>query len=234
VVTLLLLPGMDGTGRLFGPFVEALPKEWRVQVVRYPLDRPLGYAELEPYATAAVPPEGPWFMLGESFSGPIAISMARKADRRLKGVILCCTFARSPTPLLTLFGWLIGRIPLSLLPNFVIDGFLLGRFRSAHLSALLAQALSEVTDDVLAARLIAARDIDVSAALAGIERPMLYLKATEDRLIKPEAAALICRMAQQTTRIEIHGPHCLLQAAPEATAAAVKAFINSHLMSADD
>ena len=40
----LLLAGMDGTGELFGPFVEALGGEFQVKVVRYPNSEPLGCA----------------------------------------------------------------------------------------------------------------------------------------------------------------------------------------------
>ena len=71
-MTLVLLPGMDGTGQLFAPFLAALGPEFRTRVVSYPVDQPLGYAELELLARAAIPARGPYVILGESFSGPIA------------------------------------------------------------------------------------------------------------------------------------------------------------------
>ena len=74
--TLLLLPGMDGTGDLFDAFVAALPATLDVVTVRYPAREPLGYAELQALARAAMPEKGPFVILGESFSGPIAISLA--------------------------------------------------------------------------------------------------------------------------------------------------------------
>jgi hypothetical protein len=51
MVTLVLLPGMDGTGQLFAPFLTALGHGVDVKVVRYPTKEPLSYAELESVAT---------------------------------------------------------------------------------------------------------------------------------------------------------------------------------------
>ena len=45
--TIVLLPGLDGTGRMFGPFVERCPRGWDTQIVSYPRDPHLGYAELQ-------------------------------------------------------------------------------------------------------------------------------------------------------------------------------------------
>ena len=54
-ITLVLLPGMDGTGELFGPFIDALGPAQPVQVLRYPTDRPWGYTELLPWAAQQLP-----------------------------------------------------------------------------------------------------------------------------------------------------------------------------------
>ncbi len=43
MITLVLLPGMDGTGCLFADFVSALGSEFETILVRYPSDEPLGY-----------------------------------------------------------------------------------------------------------------------------------------------------------------------------------------------
>ena len=89
---LLLLPGMDGTGRLFAPFLEAIGPAVDVQVVRYPGNGSSGYEGLVELARAALPTDGDFFILGESFSGPVAISLAAAHPPGLMGLILCCTF----------------------------------------------------------------------------------------------------------------------------------------------
>ena len=71
---LMLLPGMDGTGRLFGPLLRILPPGLEVTVFAYPPNRPCGYAELLPLVeSTAVPEGGEFVVLGESFSGPLAL-----------------------------------------------------------------------------------------------------------------------------------------------------------------
>jgi pimeloyl-ACP methyl ester carboxylesterase len=91
---------MDGTGHLFEPFIAALGGEFNVKVVRYPAAEPLGYAELEGIARAALPLEGPCVLLGESFSGPIAISLAASAPERLQGAHLVLHLREQPAPCL--------------------------------------------------------------------------------------------------------------------------------------
>src|ERR1700678_115896 len=65
---LVLLPGLDGTGKLFVEFLMALDLGSSAQVVSYPPDIPLGYDELEPLVRAALPTRGRFVILGESFS----------------------------------------------------------------------------------------------------------------------------------------------------------------------
>jgi hypothetical protein len=55
VTALVLLPGLDGTGLLFQPLVEALSKDIEPIVVSYPDDIPLGYGELLPLVDGALP-----------------------------------------------------------------------------------------------------------------------------------------------------------------------------------
>ncbi|MBV8036510.1 alpha/beta fold hydrolase [Roseateles sp.] len=102
MTTLVLLPGMDGTGMdgtgmLFDPLMEALSGLIPLEVVKYPSATPAGYAEYERFAEASLPAKGPLVLLGESFSGPIAISLAAKHPMRIAGLVLCCAFAPMAT-----------------------------------------------------------------------------------------------------------------------------------------
>jgi pimeloyl-ACP methyl ester carboxylesterase len=97
--TLMLLPGMDGTGMLFDPLRAELGNAVGTTVVRYPTHGPIGYDELASIARAALP-SGPFVVLGESFSGPIAILLAASRPAGLVGLVLACSFARNPRPAL--------------------------------------------------------------------------------------------------------------------------------------
>src|SRR6266705_1230636 len=59
---LVLLPGMDGTGELFAPLLQALSPAVSTIVVRYP-DEPLDYPEHERVAVAALPTDRPFLVL---------------------------------------------------------------------------------------------------------------------------------------------------------------------------
>jgi pimeloyl-[acyl-carrier protein] methyl ester esterase len=76
---LVLLPGLDGTGKLFAAFVRALGAGVESRVVGYSPDEPLGYEELELKVRAQLPLDRSYVLLGESFSGPIAMRIAARA-----------------------------------------------------------------------------------------------------------------------------------------------------------
>jgi hypothetical protein len=77
---LVLLPGLDGTGKLFAEFLRVLDLNISTLVVAYPKDVPMNYDELETLVTAALPTDRPFVLLGESFSGPAAVAASVAAD----------------------------------------------------------------------------------------------------------------------------------------------------------
>lgn len=227
MTTLVLLPGMDGTGALFDPLVEALAGTIQVKVVRYPLAAPAGYAELERFAEASLPGEGPLILLGESFSGPIAISLAANHSERVRGLILCCTFARNPYPALSLLKHLMRLVPFKLVPTHIAEAALLGRFATPKLRTALSAALAGVSSIALQSRLKAVLAVDAAPAMGRVGVPILYLRASEDRVV-PDAAGDFIRSIQPAAHmVQISGPHCLLQAAPRAAASAIQQFVQA-------
>ena len=225
MVALVLLPGLDGTGHLFADFVAALPSGLEVIVAHYPTDKPLSYADLEPIARNFLPLNQEYFLLGESFSGPLAITIAATAPPRLRGLILCCSFARNPFPLFAGFRRLLGVLPVADAPLSLLSYFLMGRFSTAGLRMTLKNTLSLVTADVLRQRARAVLAVDVSDSLAIIKMPVLYLRATEDRIVPPSSSQLVAALATQTKIVDLLGPHFLLQVLPSAAAAVVANFM---------
>lgn len=197
---------MDGTGRLFAPFVEYLPRDWKVAIVQYPKDTALGYEALEMEAKKAIPAIGDYVVLGESFSGPIAISLANSADSRFLGLVLCCTFTQSPSKLLRCCGWALSKFPVSIVPFFIIERVLLGSFRSDTLSNLLHSVIRSVSDAAYKSRLEAIQKVDVSAKLACLALPVLYLRAARDQLVGAEESEKMRSILKHMTIVEINGP----------------------------
>lgn len=208
---------MDGTGELFEPFIAALDGEFEVRVVRYPADHCGGYEGLEAFARAAIPEDRPYILLGESFSGPIAISIAASAPGQLRGLVLCSTFARNPRPALAVLKPFVGAVPFKALPaGWLVD---------APMREAFKQALDQVTTPALHARLRAVLAVDVCDRLAACDVPILYLRGKRDRLVPRAAATLVAKIKPAAKVIDFDAPHFLLQTAPGAAAREVAAFV---------
>lgn len=137
-IQLVLLPGLDGTGRLFAPLIKALAVHGiAARVIGYPAHESLGYAELERRVRAQLPDARSFVLLAESFSGPIALRIGAAPPDTMKGLILSTTFAARPTSLL---GPLAGGVRWARLrpPMFLLEWFL----RQLPISARIGWALA--------------------------------------------------------------------------------------------
>lgn len=224
MLTLVLLPGMDGTGILFRSFIEALAPEFEVSVVRYPAE-PIGYDGLETFARDMLPRSGPFVIVAESFSGPVAVSLAASCSSRLVGLVLCCTFVRNPYPLLTPFRLFAELIPVDKVPIRLLSYVLMGGESTPELRSSLRFSLDQVSSCTLRQRLRAVLTVDVSAKFAAIRAPVLYVRALHDRVVPRTTADLLLQLLPSMKIAEIAGPHFLLQTAPAAAARAIDAFI---------
>ena len=225
MITLVLLPGLDGTGTLFDQLVDALQGAVPTKVVAYPPDLAVGYETLELIAERLLPQQGPIVLLGESFSGPIAIALAAKHPDRIKGLILCCTFVSRPRPLLAPFSFLAKIAPIKALPVCISSIPLLGRYSTPDLKTRLKAALASVSGAVLRTRLQAAMSVDASKELMHVKVPVLYLQALHDWVVPRRVASTIKQIQPHTAVVEVRGPHCLLQAAPTETAQLIREFM---------
>jgi pimeloyl-ACP methyl ester carboxylesterase len=81
-----------------------------------------------------------------------------------------------------------------------------------------------VPPSVIRKRLRAVLEADVSALLARVDVPVLYLRASEDRLV-PRAISDELTAMPRIRFVEIEGPHFLLQARPSVAAAHVHGFL---------
>jgi pimeloyl-ACP methyl ester carboxylesterase len=228
---LVLLPGMDGTGDLFEPLAQAMHatgQHGAIDVVRYPGTQALGYDELERLVRAQLPTGQPFVLLGESFSGPLAISIAAAPPPGLRGLILCCSFARSPKPGLALLRGGLLELSMQFMHSDLMRGpmrhMLLGRFATPRLTGLLQDALKKVTAAVMTRRMKEVQRVNVVDKLPLVRVPAMYLQAMQDRIVPARAAHVIQRALSGLRVVRLEGPHGLLQAAPAATARAIETF----------
>ena len=93
----IVLPGLDGTGRLLAEFAEAICKTHDVTVIAYPEDM-TSYERIVDWLLPCLPPEE-YVIVAESFSGPAATRIALERPAHLRGVVFVATFLRAPVRL---------------------------------------------------------------------------------------------------------------------------------------
>ncbi|AXK71273.1 alpha/beta hydrolase [Lysobacter sp. TY2-98] len=224
MTAVVILPGLDGTTSLLEEFCSAVAERGvPAHAIAYPRDRPLGYNELEPLARAQLPSSRPFVLLGESFSGPLAIRIAAAPPPGLVGLVLSTTFARAPVRGISALAPLVRFAPARP-PMPLLSWALLGAWATPHLQAQLAAALQSVTPAVLRLRAAAAMCVDVSELLGRIRVPVLQLTANNDRLLAASASAELAKSLPSCQTIALLGPHLLLQTATQQSAQAVAAF----------
>jgi len=224
-LTLTLLPGLDGSGVLFRPLIRHLPPELRPLVVTYPRDQVLGYAELLPLVLAALPSPSPFILLGESFSGPLALMAAATRPQGLRGLILCATFVRNPMrPRLSVLRHLASPFAFRFYPLVSRAKAMLGGYSTPEWRALKAEALKDVRPAVIAHRVQAVLQVNVLRELASCPVPILYLRGDRDQVVPRHNLKEILAARPATQVAYLSAPHLVLQTQPSFSAAAISAF----------
>lgn len=223
---IILLPGLDGTGELFEPLLRELAPELVTRVVSYPPDRPLGYRELEPLVLEVLPKEAPYVLVGESFSGPLAVQISAQQPAGLVGLVLVGSFLRTP---IGLPRWTASLIPSFLFwfppPKTVVRRLLVGSDASAELVEDVRSTVRKVSGRVISRRIAEILRVDVTEQFRAVQVPILYLKASEDALVTAEQVALMREQRDDFEVEAIRAPHLILQSAPEEGGRVLSRFI---------
>lgn len=218
----VLLPGLDGTGELFAPLLQALDENVIATVVRYGAE--LTFDEYVESAGKALPEQ--CVLIAESFSGPVAIAVAARHPAKVRSLVLCATFAVSPfRTLLRGARFVPKRLfrPSPLLPAMVNHFCLSGASISIRPSPV--SVVCTVPPAIMRARLACLGAVDVRPLLPRVVSPVLYLRASKDRIVSSRLGGELTSRLPNVTVKEIDGPHLLLQTRPRECAAAITTFI---------
>lgn len=216
-----LLPGLDGTARLFEPFLSRCPSDVSPIPIAYPPREPLGYARLLERVGSEIPADCR-VIVAESFSGPLAIRLVCGSGGRFTDLVLVATFARSPAP------WLLNRLPWWRFPPrspslASIRWRLTGGDRDV--ARAVRDANAEVAKEVIVHRLREIARVDERESLRHCPARVLCLAPTRDRLVGHRRFSEIARLAPRSTLVSVEGPHLLIQCRPEACWAAIRDFL---------
>lgn len=226
---LVLLPGLDGTGRLFGPLLEILPASWESAVVTYPPDRRLNYEQLYPCIREVMPWNVPYTLMAESFGGPLALQFAVEQPQGVQAVVLCAPFVTNPLPRMlglvaSLLDEIIFRKPP---PSSMLRRFLAGHDCPTRLSEALDEAFSTVRPEVLARRIRLIMETDSRQVLEACQAPVLCLQAGQDQFISARSLDEIKAVRPDAASAVIDAPHLLLQRKPREALLEVQRFLRS-------
>jgi pimeloyl-[acyl-carrier protein] methyl ester esterase len=224
-VTLVLLPGLDGTGILFEPLLKHLSQQISALVIALPYDRALDYSNLVDVVSSSLPRDESYFLLGESFSGPLALMLADKNPSQLKGVILCATFIRNPTYLPSILYHLAGTWMFHFSPLFIQAKALFSGYSTPELRQLLRKAHEKVQPSVMANRIRAVLRLNCERELKQCSVPLAYIRGSFDRVVPRKNCAEILRLKPSVREYVISAPHLVLQTQPAAAAEAIERFI---------
>lgn len=222
---LVLLPGLDGTGLVFGPLLDHLPEEIDARVVCYPVDRPMSFQEHVDFARKQLPKKKPFVLLAESFSGPIGLQLLAEPPSHLIGVIFVATFAHHPSPFLLDAGrFLPQRLLLKLFSTTLFSRFFCLSGATKDALNIFHEALERVKVNVLSQRLQILAELPPPPETS-FSGPCLYLQASNDRLVPSRALIPMQKHLPQLQLEQISGPHIILLAQPATGARVIGGFI---------
>lgn len=212
---LVMMPGLDGTGKLFAPIVPILEAQFDLVFITYPdLNSFQDYIDI---ARNQLPAEPGYSLLAESFSGPVAIALLAQLQDQIGPSVLVATFARSP---LATLNRMSNHVPEQLfsigaLNEFCLDIDAPGDDDFSETQPLPLNVTEQLDGAVLKHRIAVFSRIDVSAMLPHITAPILYLHARRDGILSENDAQMLQQNLPQVNRVDVDGPHLLLQTCPQ-------------------
>lgn len=220
---LVLLPGMDGTGRLFGPLLSCLHHD--AVIIPLPQGYEQDYDSLSEWLYPLLPDED-FVLLAESFSGPLGARVAADPPASLRGIIFVATFLSPPHPLLL---QMVRRLPLSGLARLPLSsramrGLFLGWDASAEMLAAFRALVTELPDLLLQQRIAAMQQSGPLRFTSNL--PALYIRASRDRLVPGNRWCEYASLFSDLSLTEVNGPHFVLQSRPGECAAAINGFVD--------
>jgi pimeloyl-[acyl-carrier protein] methyl ester esterase len=224
-VRLLLLPGLHGTEGLYPPLIRELPPWIEPITINYPLDSIHRYDDALRFILERVP-DGDFAVLGDSYSGPLALMVAHALPARVTSVILSVSFISNPMRPMLRWARLFAYAPfVRIAPVRAVVAMLINGREPRETFETVVREVKSVAPSVLAGRLRAAIDCDLRRELAESSHPMLYLRATDDRIVATRALRVMKEIKPAIESVDLEGPHALLLMRAAAAAREITRFL---------
>lgn len=226
MVTLVLLPGLDGTDVFFRPLVAALPGQIAPKVIQFPTAAANDYPDLLRLVQSALSPTPKCYVLGWSFSGPLALMAAVAEPEKVQGVILASSFVRPPRRWYARLAWGAVTPMIHAIRACRRIPVWLTRPSSDRLRQDKTETWKRVSSSNVAARIRALLRIDARDVLRQCKQPVLCLAGGDDGIVPHHNVEDIVAVRPSVRVHMIEGQHFALYTNAQAAANAITAFID--------
>lgn len=225
-VSIVLLPGLNGTTGLFKPLMDNIPEEYNVLPLSYPSDQKLSYPELKTLIQEKLNTiSGSYILLGESFSGPLSLMIARDKPKGLVGIVLVATFVQAPNVKLGQFlPWQLG---FTLTKPLYSLRLLVSQNKNKSLINSISTELQKVKPEVLADRIQSIFSVNAISDLKHCEIPLAYFRGTKDFVVPKKNLDVILKHKPDIKVASFETQHFLLQSKPKQAWQEILSFIRS-------
>jgi pimeloyl-ACP methyl ester carboxylesterase len=211
-VKVLLIPGMDGTGKLFSPLLDELPSVVDIQVIclndlitQNPIEQALEIASLIGSEEVII--------LSESYSGYIAYHLSLLPNLNIKHVIFAASFLENPTWLSRLNKLLpLNLVRSGLIPDMALSSVLFAQRNNNKLVNLFNSSLKLINNSTLRYRLkVIANLVRPSESLSV---PCTYVQASNDYLVSNKSVDVFKELCININVVKANGGHFIVQSNP--------------------
>lgn len=209
---IILLPGVDGSGILFEPFVKIFKPEAPVEVMPLTDDSDQSILHQVSIIEDAVGDEE-IILIVESYSGLLAYELARRNKIRIKQIFFFGCFLQPPSLIGKIGRFLPVRL-LNIIPTKVLAHILFNRWSSPELKQLLNQAIQNINFSNIKKRFKTIATVQKPSQF--IDVPCVYVQATMDNLVRAHNLKAFEELCSNLQVEVVEATHMLLQTQPEA------------------
>jgi len=222
---LILLPGLDGTGKLFYPLIQVFPASIEYQIISYP-QQEISYVDIILYVYNQLPKNEDYIIVAESFSGNIAYELALKKPNNLQTIIFIATFLNNPKPLflnpITLLPLqYILQIPI---PIVILKYLFFTKEIDNDILLLAKNVIKTIPTNILLNRLkILSQN---KRCLKSVDLNIYNIIGTQDKLVPFTTLKTFSKVFKSVTLYEINSGHLVLQSNPNECCDLIMDIIN--------
>lgn len=218
---IILLPGVDGSGILFEPFIKIFKSEVPVEVMPLTQDSDQSILNQVSIIENAVGDEEV-ILIVESYSGLLAYELAKRNKIQINQIFFFGCFLQPPSLIGKIGRFLPVRL-LNIIPSKVLAHILFNRWSSPELNQLLSQAIQSINFSNIKKRFKTIATVQKPSQV--IDVPCVYVQATMDNLVSAYNLKTFEELCSNLQVEIVEATHMLLQTQPEAMSQLIHKYL---------